>query len=160
MLQSPDNSQKQAPNQNSYVPVKTVGAPLEQATIGRSLVIKGEISGSESLFVDGKVEGTINLPDHRVTIGRNGHVAANVSAKEVVIMGKVHGNVECSDRLDLRSEGSLTGDVTTHRISVEDGAILKGSIQVKSSENKSQHKHEAQKQQEAPKAMAATAGNA
>ena len=84
MLQSPD-TQKQAPNQNSYVPVKTVGAPLEQATIGRTLVIKGEISGSESLFVDGKVEGTINLPDHRVTIGRNGHVAANVSAKEVVI---------------------------------------------------------------------------
>ena len=75
-------------------------------------------------------------------------------------MGKVHGNVECSDRLDLRSEGSLTGDVTTHRISVEDGAILKGSIQVKSSENKAQHKNEAQKQQEAPKALAATAGNA
>jgi len=159
MLQSPD-TQKQAPNQNSYVPVKTVGAPLEQATIGRTLVIKGEISGSESLFVDGKVEGTINLPDHRVTVGRNGHVAANVSAKEVVIMGKVHGNVECRDRLDLRSEGSLTGDVTTHRISVEDGAILKGSIQVKSSENKSQHKNESQKQQEAPKALAATAGNA
>jgi cytoskeletal protein CcmA (bactofilin family) len=87
MLQSPD-TQKQAPNQNSYVPVKTVGAPLEQATIGRTLVIKGEISGSESLFVDGKVEGTINLPDHRVTVGRNGHVAANVSAKEVVIMAR------------------------------------------------------------------------
>jgi cytoskeletal protein CcmA (bactofilin family) len=151
MLQSPDNSQKQAPAQNAYVPVKTAGAPLEQATIGRSLVIKGEISGAESLFVDGKIEGSISLPEHRVTIGRNGNVAANVSAKEVVIMGKVHGNVECSDRLDLRSEGSLT-------ISVEDGAILKGSIQVKSSENKSQNKHDAQKQQEAPKAMAATAG--
>jgi cytoskeletal protein CcmA (bactofilin family) len=158
MLQSPDNSQKQAPVQNAYVPVKTAGAPLEQATIGRSLVIKGEISGSESLFVDGKVEGSISLPEHRVTIGRNGNVAANVSAKEVVIMGKVHGNVECSDRLDLRSEGSLTGDVTTHRISVEDGAILKGSIQVKSTENKSQNKQDAHKQQEAPKAMAATAG--
>ena len=158
MLQSPDNSQKQAPVQNAYVPVKTAGAPLEQATIGRSLVIKGEISGAESLFVDGKVEGSISLPEHRVTIGRNGNVAANVSAKEVVIMGKVHGNVECSDRLDLRSEGSLTGDVTTHRISVEDGAILKGSIQVKSSENKTQNKHDAQKQQDAPKAMAATAG--
>lgn len=145
--------------QNSYVPVKTAGAPLEQATIGRSLVIKGEISGSESLFVDGKVEGTISLPEHRVTVGRNGHVAANISAKEVVIMGKVHGNVDCGDRLDLRSEGSLTGDVATHRISVEDGAILKGSIQVKSSDKSHQHKTE-QKAPEAPKALAATAGNA
>lgn len=157
MLQSPDTSQKQAANQNSYVPVKTASAPLEQATIGRTLVIKGEVSGSESLFIDGKVEGSISLADHRVTIGRNGNVAANISAKEVVIMGKVHGNVECSDRLDLRSEGSLTGDVSTHRISVEDGAVLKGSIQVKSSD-KSQHKNE--QKHEAPKALSASAGNA
>jgi cytoskeletal protein CcmA (bactofilin family) len=72
-------------------------------------------------------------------------------------MGKVHGNVECSDRLDLRSEGSLTGDVSTHRISVEDGAVLKGSIQVKSSD-KSQQKNE--QKHEAPKALSASAGNA
>ena len=89
-----------------------------------------------------------------------GRVAFHSVRRRAIDMGKVHGNVECSDRLDLRSEGSLTGDVTTHRISVEDGAILKGSIQVKSSENKSQHKNESQKQQEAPKALAATAGNA
>lgn len=158
MLQSPDSSQKQASNQNTYVPVKAPNAPLEQATIGRSLFIKGEISGSESLFIDGKVEGSINLTDHRVTVGRNGNVAANISAKEVVIMGKVHGNVECSDRLDLRSEGSLTGDVSTHRISVEDGAVLKGSIQVKSSGDKSQHKNE--QKHDAAKAVAASAGNA
>jgi cytoskeletal protein CcmA (bactofilin family) len=73
-------------------------------------------------------------------------------------MGKVHGNVECSDRLDLRSEGSLTGDVSTHRISVEDGAVLKGSIQVKSSGDKAQHKNE--QKHDAPKAAAASAGNA
>jgi cytoskeletal protein CcmA (bactofilin family) len=138
--------------------VKAPNAPLEQATIGRSLFIKGEISGSESLFIDGKVEGSINLTDHRVTVGRNGNVAANISAKEVVIMGKVHGNVECSDRLDLRSEGSLTGDVSTHRISVEDGAVLKGSIQVKSSGDKSQNKNE--QKHDAAKAVAASAGNA
>ena len=164
MLQPPDNQKSQfTPNQNSYVPVKTASAPLEQATIGRTLVIKGEISGSESLFIDGKVEGTITLPDNRVTIGRNGQVSANVSAKEVVIMGKVNGNVECTDRLDLRSEGSLTGDVTTHRISVEEGAVLKGSIQVKSADKPQQAKQqEASKPAEAPKAMAATAsgGNA
>ena len=165
MLQSPDNSQKQAPMQNSYVPVKTAGAPLEQATIGRSLVIKGEISGSESLFVDGKVEGTISLPEHRVTVGRNGHVAANISAKEVVIMGKVHGNVDCGDRLDLRSEGSLTGDVATHRISVEDGAILKGSVQVQAAPEQKGKQPQQQKSAEpskpmleAPKAAAAGAG--
>jgi len=109
---------------------------MEQAMIGRSLTIKGEVSGSESLYIDGRIEGSISIPDSRVTIGRNGSVAANIAAREVVIMGKVHGNIQCSDRLDIRSEGSLTGDVTTQRISVEDGAVLKGSVQVRSAEIK------------------------
>ena len=100
---------------------------MEQATIGRSLVIKGDISGAESLFVDGRIEGTVNIPEHRVTVGRNGVVTADVNAREVVIMGKVRGNIICSDRLDIRSEGTVTGDVVVQRISVEDGAILKGS---------------------------------
>jgi hypothetical protein len=64
----------------------------EQATIGKSLVVKGEVSGSESLYIDGKVEGTINLPGNRVTVGRNGQVAANVNAREIVVLGKVRGN--------------------------------------------------------------------
>src|SRR5215471_21686026 len=68
----------------------------EQATIGKSLVIKGEVSGSESLYIDGRVEGTINLPGNRVTIGRNGQVQANINAKEVVILGKVKGNITAS----------------------------------------------------------------
>ena len=97
-------------------------------------MIKGEVTGSESLYIDGKIEGSINVSDHRVTIGRNGTVTANITAREAVIMGKVKGNITCSDRLDIRSEGSLTGDVTTQRISVEDGAILKGSVQVRSAE--------------------------
>ena len=99
---------------------------MDQANIGRSLVIKGEITGAESLFIDGRVEGTINFPENRVTIGRNGNVTANIVAKEVVIMGKVQGNVECADRLDIRNEGLLSGDVITHRISVEHSAILRG----------------------------------
>jgi len=78
---------------------------MEQATIGRSLVIKGEVSGSESLYIDGRIEGTINIAENRVTIGRNGVVAANISGREVVILGKVTGNVQCLDRLDIRSEG-------------------------------------------------------
>src|ERR1700730_14446306 len=125
-----------ASNPNTFTPVKTVSSPVEQATIGRSLVIKGEISGSESLYIDGRIEGKISLPDNRVTVGRNGSVQANITAREIVIMGKVNGNIECGDRLDIRSEGSVTGDVSTVRISVEDGAVLKGGIQVRSAEPK------------------------
>jgi cytoskeletal protein CcmA (bactofilin family) len=148
---------------NSYTPVKPPTSPLDQANIGRTLVIKGEVSGAESLFIDGHVEGTISFPDNRVTIGRNGSVAANISAKEVVIMGKVQGNVECADRLDLRSEGVLSGDVVTHRISVEEGAVLKGGVEVRTPEKKEQKTQNQQTQVKAaepPKAMAATAGNA
>src|SRR5271170_7106623 len=164
MLQSPEP--KYSPNAaptNSYTPVKPATSPMDQAHIGRSLIIKGEITGAESLFIDGRIEGTINFPDNRVTVGRNGNVTANITAKEVVIMGKVQGNVECADRLDIRSEGLLSGDVITHRISVEEGAILKGGVEVRNPEKKDQ-KNQAQTQtqtkQEAPKAIAATAGNA
>src|SRR4030081_203201 len=135
MLQPTDSQKSQSPS-NPYSPSKTVSVPVEQATIGRSVVIKGEVSGTESLYVDGRIEGTVNFAEHRVTIGRNGSVAANISAREVVILGKVQGNIQCSDRLDIRSEGSLTGDVVTQRISVEDGAILRGSVQVRSADAK------------------------
>jgi cytoskeletal protein CcmA (bactofilin family) len=136
---------------------------MDQANIGRSLVIKGEVTGAESLFIDGRVEGTINFPDNLVTVGRNGTVAANITAKEVVIMGKVQGNVDCADRLDIRSEGQLAGDVITHRISVEEGAILKGGVEVRNPEKKEQKTQvqvQAQNKPEPPKAMAAAAGNA
>jgi cytoskeletal protein CcmA (bactofilin family) len=103
----------------------------EQATIGKSLFIKGELTGSESLYIDGKVEGSINLPGNRVTVGRNGQVAANISAREVVVLGKVRGNIQASDRVDIRSEGSLTGDVAAARISIEDGAYFKGGIDIR-----------------------------
>jgi cytoskeletal protein CcmA (bactofilin family) len=168
MLQSPDPKYAPAPAPaNSYTPVKPATSPMDQAHIGRSLVIKGEISGSEALFIDGRVEGTVNFPDSRVTVGRNGTVAANITAKEVVIMGKVQGNVDCADRLDIRNEGLLAGDVITHRISVEEGAILKGGVEVRNPEKKdqkSQKQHEQQQVQakaaEVPKTMAASAGNA
>lgn len=103
----------------------------EQATIGKSLMIKGEVTGSESLYIDGRIEGTINLPGNRVTVGRNGQVAANISAREVVVLGKVRGNCQASDRIDIRSEGSLTGDVIAARISIEDGAFFKGGIDIR-----------------------------
>src|SRR5713101_4910731 len=148
-------------NSNTFTPVKTVSAPVEQATIGRSLVIKGELSGAEALYIDGRIEGKITLPDNRVTIGRNGSVQANIIAREVVVMGKVSGNIECSDRVDIRSEGSVTGDVSTVRISVEDGAVLKGGIQVRSEQKQEKAQNHGQSQAkpaELPKALAATAG--
>src|SRR5277367_2318462 len=164
MLQSPEHKYTPAAAPApGYTPVKAT-SPMDQANIGRSLVIKGDITGAESLFIDGRVEGTISFPENRVTIGRNGNVAANIVAKEVVIMGKVQGNVECSDRLDIRNEGLLSGDVITHRISVEEGAILKGGVEVRHSEKKEQptqnqqHGQQHQAKAEAPKAMAATAG--
>lgn len=103
----------------------------EQATIGKSLVIKGEISGSETLYIDGQVEGSVNMPGNRVIVGRNGNVSANIAAREVVVLGKVLGNIHASDRVDIRSEGALTGDVIAQRISIEDGAFFKGGIDIR-----------------------------
>lgn len=166
MLQPPENKNAtQYASNPTYTPVKSSSAPIEQASIGRSLVIRGEVSGGESLYIDGRIEGTINIPEHRVTIGRNGVVAADVNAREVVIMGKVNGNIICSDRLDIRSEGSVTGDVVTQRISVEDGANLRGSVQVQAAEQKKPQPQQAKPVEapkpvlaEAPKAAAAAAG--
>ena len=112
-------------------PVATTTTTSDQATIGKSLVIKGEVTGSESLYIDGRVEGSINLSGNRVTIGRNGVVAANISAREIVVLGKVRGNLTASDRVDIRSDGSLTGDVVAARISIEDGAFFKGGIDIR-----------------------------
>ena len=115
-------------------PVTTTAS--DQATIGKSLVIKGEVTGSESLYIDGKVEGSINLSGNRVTIGRNGVVSANISAREIVVLGKVRGNLTASDRVDIRSDGSLTGDVVAARISIEDGAFFKGGIDIRKAGSK------------------------
>ena len=117
-------------------PAATIARPVatstaDQATIGKSLVIKGEVTGSESLYIDGRVEGSINLAGNRVTVGRNGVVAANINAREIVVLGKVRGNLTASDRVDIRSDGSLTGDVVAARISIEDGAYFKGGIDIR-----------------------------
>jgi len=162
MLQSPQNSSPQksqffsSPNPPGVAPT-TVSAPVEQATIGRSMVIKGEVTAAESLFIDGRIEGSVNVNGHRVTVGRNGTVDANISAREVVIMGKVRGNIQCLDRLDIRSEGSLTGDVVTQRISVEDGAMMKGSVQVRHADQIAQSQ-QLSKPAEPPKALNASSG--
>jgi cytoskeletal protein CcmA (bactofilin family) len=121
-----------APNEPAAAPRPAVAASTaDQATIGKSLVIKGEVTGSESLYIDGRVEGSINLAGNRVTVGRNGVVAANINAREIVVLGKVRGNLTASDRVDIRSDGSLTGDVVAARISIEDGAFFKGGIDIR-----------------------------
>jgi len=117
------------PNSSSTSPASRAASDL--ATIGKSLQIKGELTGSESLYIDGNVEGAINMPDSRVTVGREAQVSANITAREVVVLGKVSGNVYASDRVDIRSEGSLTGDVTAQRISIGDGAFFRGGIDIR-----------------------------
>jgi len=159
MLQPAQNQAPKIPTTlPTYTPMKTVSPPLEQATIGRSLVIKGEVTGAEALYIDGRVEGTIDMADNRVTIGRNGSVTADISAREVVIMGSVKGNIECTDRLDIRAEGSLVGDVIAARISVEDGAMLKSSVEVQVGAHKQDKTSKQTSESEKPKVAAATAG--
>jgi cytoskeletal protein CcmA (bactofilin family) len=134
MTNTPTNTVAPATQEYSPVAAPRTGATAatsEQATIGKSLVIKGEVTGSESLYIDGRVEGSINLPGNRVTVGRNGVVSANVTAREIVVQGKVRGNMTASDRVDIRNEGSLTGDVVAQRISIEDGAFFKGGIDIR-----------------------------
>jgi cytoskeletal protein CcmA (bactofilin family) len=132
---SPEPQRSFTPAVPEPVPApRPASAPLntqEQATLGKSLVIKGEVTGSESLYIDGRVDGSINLPGNRVTVGRNGVVSANISAREIVVLGKVRGNMTASDRVDIRSDGSLTGDIVAQRISIEDGAYFKGGIDIR-----------------------------
>jgi cytoskeletal protein CcmA (bactofilin family) len=98
--------------------------------LGASLEIKGKISGEEDLQIDGKVEGAIALQGQRLTVGRTGQLSSEVHAREVVVYGKVQGNVRASDRVEIKKDGSVTGDITTSRISIEDGAYFKGRIEI------------------------------
>jgi cytoskeletal protein CcmA (bactofilin family) len=133
---NPEPSRPAQPASSAEYPGRAPVTAGDQASIGKGLFIKGEITGTESLFIDGKVEGTIALPGNRVTVGRNGQVAASITAREIVILGKVRGNIAASDRLDIRAEGALTGDVIAARISIEDGAYFKGGIDIKKAEAK------------------------
>ena len=107
-------------------------ATTERATIGPSVIIKGEVSGTEPLFIDGRVEGSINFPNHRVTVGRSSYIRADIQAHDVVVMGSVEGNLLCEDLLDIRADGQIRGDMTAQRIQIEDGALLKGAVEVHS----------------------------
>jgi cytoskeletal protein CcmA (bactofilin family) len=105
-------------------------APRGNAMIGKSVVIKGQIYSREDLIVDGEVDGTLELQEHSLTVGPHGKVQAAIKAKEVVIIGTVHGNIEASDKIDIRKDAKLVGDIKTARIVIEDGAYFKGSIDI------------------------------
>ena len=101
-----------------------------QATIGKAVKIVGEIQSKEDLYVDGDVEGTVISPDHRLTVGPNGTLHATVKAREILVLGSIQGNVEAADRIEIRKEAKLVGDIRTARIVIEDGAYFKGSIDI------------------------------
>jgi cytoskeletal protein CcmA (bactofilin family) len=98
------------------------------AHIGKSVLIKGQLSGSEDLYLDGEVEGTIELREHSLVVGPNGRIHANISAREVILHGKVEGNIQASERVELKKSCVVVGDITTQRISIEDGAFFKGAV--------------------------------
>jgi|SRR5579871_2262066 len=103
---------------------------VEVATIGKSVVVKGELSGSEDLMIDGEVEGSIALRGQTLTVGPNGRVRANIEARNVILHGRVDGDISATERVDLRKSASLSGNISTVRISIEDGAFFKGGIDI------------------------------
>jgi cytoskeletal protein CcmA (bactofilin family) len=106
------------------------------ATIGKAVMVKGQIVSREDLVIDGEVEGTVEAHDHRVTVGPNGKVQAGVKAREIVVLGSIQGNVEATDKIDIRKDAKLVGDIKTARIVIEDGAYFKGSIDIAKGETK------------------------
>ena len=102
----------------------------ETTLIGTSIMIKGELSCGEDLYIDGEVEGVIDPKGNRLTIGPNGRVSANVTASAVIVQGKLEGSIQASDRVDLKQSAVVTGDIASQRISIEDGAYFKGKVNI------------------------------
>ena len=103
----------------------------ENATvIGKSVIIRGELTGSEDLFMDGQIEGTITLTDSRLTIGPNGRVSADIHVQDIIIFGKVDGNIKAKGSIDLRQSAIVTGDVFAGRLAIEESAIIKGRVEL------------------------------
>jgi cytoskeletal protein CcmA (bactofilin family) len=104
--------------------------PRGAALIGKSVIVKGQVLSREDLTVDGEIEGTVELQEHRLTVGLNGKLQASVKAREIVVHGTIHGNVDVGDRIEIRKDAKLVGDIRTARIVIEDGAFLKGNIDI------------------------------
>ena len=109
----------------------------EVASIGKSIVINGELSGSEDLTVEGQVEGKIELRDHVLTVGSNGRIKAQVSAKAIVVFGQVTGNLSATEKVDIKENGSVDGDIVAPRVAIADGSHFRGSIDMQRKEQSS-----------------------
>ena len=126
----PGTAQAPASRPGVHPPADRDRSGRVQARIGNTIKIKGELTGSEDFHVDGEVEGTIELHDNALVVGPNGHVRAQVKARSITIWGNLEGKMHASERVEVRKTGSLTGDLVTPRIVTEDGAVLRGSIDI------------------------------
>lgn len=136
-------------------PAKPSSMPSERTDvghIGKSVVIRGELTGNEDLYLDGEIEGTINLRDHKLVIGPNGKIKATITARDIVLHGRVEGNIAATERVELKKSCTLAGDVSTQRIVIEDGAYFKGSIDIKDNKQSASDNRK-------PMAVAASAGS-
>jgi len=156
----------------SSAPVPAPAPPMQQVTaptpqlesrrierdvvnIGKSVVIKGELNGSEDLTIEGQVEGKIELKEHALTIGPNGKIKAQVFAKSVIVLGEVHGNVTASEKVDIRDGGSVDGDIISPRVAIAEGAHFRGSVDMQRKGSQSAQKPQAvQSQKDMPQAVA------
>lgn len=136
--------------------MRPLGATSDRATarLGASLHVKGEITGNEDLHVDGTVEGLIHLDDRKLTVGASAKVTADIIAREVVVYGSVKGNLRAKDRIEIKKDGSVNGDLTTARIMIEDGAYFKGSIEIDKAAEKEAEKNAFARAASAPAAAA------
>jgi len=134
----------------NYEPASSSGAA---ATIGKGVTVKGQIFSKENLVLDGEIEGTVEAHDHQITVGPNGRVQAGVKAREIVVQGTIQGNVEATDKIDIKRDARLVGDIKTARIVIEDGAYFKGSIDIIKTDAKPQPQREQpQREQAQPRA--------
>src|ERR1700677_1893413 len=128
---------------STSAPVRsTAPAAKNLATLGPGLTVKGQISGDEDLQVEGKVEGPITLKGQRLTVGSAGEIVSDVHAREVIVYGKVRGNLFAEDRVEVKKDGSVIGNITGGRVLIEDGAYLKGQIEIQRNNSGSKHHHE------------------
>lgn len=148
MSMNPTQPAQPAPPLAAAAATPTIPAPHKEAPktsdpyradvghIGKSVQIRGELTGSEDLYLDGEIEGNIDLRDHSLIIGPNGRIKAGITARDLVVHGKVEGNVTATGRVELRKSCTLIGDVSTQRIVIEDGAFFKGAIDIKEKDDK------------------------
>ncbi len=153
--------QAPAPAPAAHQPVSPAPVPQpdtrrierDVVNIGKSVVIKGELNGSEDLTIEGHVEGKIELKDHVLTIGPNGRIKAQVLAKSVIVLGEVNGNVTATEKVDIRDGGSVDGDIISPRVAIAEGAHFRGTVDM-------QRKGAAQQAQPAKQAAAASTASA